>query len=1082
MVRFITLFIGIITVFALGGCGSSSSSADDNGTGSSYSSGLSSSEGSDTSSEGGTDSASSVSALWSSSYGSASSAFLSSAQGSAVSAVWSSSEGSSVSAARSSSEAGSLSSSDASLTSSVSTSSSSAASTSSTSATDGDFAPEPVSGDLLRELPDSIDVSDVFEHGIPIVERFTILRSDKAVTVRQYSATTNLNHDQHGRYLVVNSQNDPFTEILIDFDAQAISSALAGVDFGDILEAKLYLWNESGQASKLKLWRFDDDFNEDVITTSGSLGSINPTAQPVANVSGDIGWKSFTLPRDILQEWLDAPDQPHGVMLEPLDTSYLRFSSDETTRAPALVISYRERSLVPSGLTTVEEALGTDTDNEQCSVFIHADFAGALREGDDFSLQIKAKDNEELDYYRFRILRDIGSMTGAREAYIYNQGHRELSYDVSGTINGDASTPDSHLLIDVWADDKSGLAPICHKHASIPIFKNDKPVIDSSIEYLDVVDVRPNFYRLIKNDRQRILIRAAAEDDSDDISYMELWLPGDTAPRIYPGNSLEHTWTNVSGVSGLSDFNYTIRAVDTTGSASTYTSDPVPIRDWNELKLYNHALTFLNFGRETDMSKTYLKYIYGVDEVTGRLGNYTLKAKEWYSKLKDIATGGSCYGMSTTSIALTTGGESLEPANLDPGAASTAELDPPTDLVKVFVYAKQGSQLSKLVLEETYAYHNNHQDDLHFTLHKVLNTLNDEMSHYGSLAIFNGDTGHSIVPWMARQYPNGDWKVYVYDSNKIEGVSAIQKGLGEPSMGYMDDFPYVEFNLSTDSWRYLINSVDDDVPDYWNEDIFFNSHRSIVGNNAYNDIRSHLQMRDHTLPSVLRSIWESLSGQNILSTETNDNIVLRIEDDDGNSVLKSEKFGGNGAVPIRTLSGTTSSAGLYLIPGDKPMTIKVYGEKSGEYALKLLAGHLVVSIEGKHIEGQLVDTYAFTPDPDDPDSIKLEILSATANDPFVIRASFGYAKAREQEIVSAEKTYQFSHIKLGENMPMDITFERYAETLIVHSEEKSGFAFDLTVEETDENGDLATVYAGSITPAVVSGGPVFDFNLTRERQ
>ncbi len=1001
--------------------------------------------------------------------------------GSSYSSVFSSSStestssaSSAASAIRSSYAASSFSSSSASSVSSGNSLSSLAASSSGTSEIDSGFAPESVSGELLRNRPGHVNVGDVFEHGIPITEAAALITSDRAVTLNANHDRLNL--ERHGRYLEIDSANDNIREFVVGFDGADIAAALEGVDTDDILSAQLFLWNESGRSMDLQLNAFTSPFNENTIVSRDELSNF--TTIGTVHVNGDIGEKHLDIPLGILLDWLSDPTGAYGLLLEASEFGgKLRFSSDETSRPPTLVVSYRKRSLLP------EEALqvyATQSDNEQCVIRIDSEHS-VLREGNEFVFHISVTDNAAIDYYNFKVWRDDGgTMTAPQSAYIYNPGHTYLGYELHGKINSDAPINNSYLHINVYADDVSGLAPYCTRFARIPIFKNDKPLIESSMEYLDVIDVRPDYYRLIKNDKQRIRIKATASDESDAIAYMLLWLPGDTAPRRFNSNTIDYTWTNGDFARDPDEFKYTIKAVDTTGNFTTYESEAVPIRGWDELKLYNHALTFGNFSRTSEMSKSYLNYIYGTDEVTGRFGNYTIKALEWYSALKDIGSKGNCFGMSGTSIALTTGQESLEPSNFQPGATTTAELDPPTNRVKVFVHAKQGSQLSKNVLEETYRYHNHHQDELDWTLNKVLNSLDGEFSNYGSLNILEGDSGHSIVPWMARRYAGGDWKVFVYDSNKIGGVNAIQKSLGEPLLSDEHDFPYVEFNLTSNSWRYIIGWFDQN-PIFWNDDIFFISHSSVVGNTSYNAIRSDLHIRDHNLPSTLRSIWESIGSSAVLSTESNDNIGISIEDETGNTTLRAENFGGNGAIAIRTLTGDVSSAGLFIIPNDKPMTVRVHGYKSGTYSLNILTGHLAISIEGKTIGGQQIDTYKLIPDKDDPDTVSLSVLSAMADSTFTINASFGYMKADKQELISAEKIYRISNMTLQAGIPMDISLNRYAEALTVHSEQKSGFSFNLTVEETDKNGDLTTRYASKVTPPVISGKSVYNFNLTDKR-
>ena len=933
-----------------------------------------------------------------------------------------------------------------------------------------------VSSEIRNTLPDSLDISDVFMDGIPLVEDFKMFRTSNAVTLSSNSSASNRNSDAAGRYLEVGEDGEEQLEIAMQFDMTGIQSALQGIDHDDIESVILYLWNENGESMDIQLSTFDGTLSEGSIITSDELALGHPISALV-NIIGDIGLKKIIIPRTEFLTWLASSNTFQGIFIEAATKgSSLRFSSDETSRAPALVVSYITPTI--NVTHTVEEEYGTESENERCNINISVE-PSALREGDDFTVTINVSDDEELDYVDVFTRGSILQTTLNTNHYYGNLNSMEKSITLEGTIipatNGGAM---GDLTVKVYAEDSAGLAPRQFDQVIIPIAENEKPAIESEIEFRDFTEVHPGFYRLIKDDDQRIRIQAASSDD-DGIDRMELQIAGEANPHVFNADSLDHSWTNTNP--GTDTFKYTITAYDQKGVSSVYTSQEIKIRDWDELVLYNHALTFKNVGRVSKMDTKYLRWIYG-GEVRGLAGNYTVEARGWHRVLRNMARGGVCHGMSATSIALATGEERLLPENLQAGAVDSIDIAS-VDSSRRYIHSKQGSQLSKRVFDDRYHYLHDHAGDVDRSLQDVINSLDGTFSNYGSLSIHEGDSGHSMVPWMARQVPGGDWKVYVYDSNKFEGVGKLQAyshGVtgDAPDLNEPSQFPVVDFYISSNTWQYDLNGTGD----IWNDEIYMISHSSVVGNSSYNDmdIELDLVIRDHSLPGVSRTIWREIVGFMTLSVETDSTVTISIEDEDGNTKMLPEKSDGNGVISLPTFNGDVSPVVNYLVPNDKKMRINVYGDKTGEYALLLNTGRMMVSIENKSISPQLVDTYEIVPDLKDPDVFAMTVTSAIENDDFVLTTDFIYGKIVDKKIIEAQKSYILKNMTFAADTPMTISLEDYADKLKVKSTSKDVFSFDLSVEATSDKGELENVFKETLTPTIKSEESVFSFDMTEK--
>gem|GEM_PF-4863308 len=881
---------------------------------------------------------------------------------------------------------------------------------------------------------------------------FAAVRSHRAVTLG--SNGKNLNRGSDGRYLEIDACNDDTKEFAVGFDTDEIIDALKGIDREDLLSAELYLWNEAGRISSLAVSAFDSPFNENTVVSADTLSGFGPPT--TVSLTDDIGWKALPLPRSLLLAWLDAPGTSRSLLVEATQPhTCLRCSSDETRRPPTLIVRYRNRKLTPS--VTPNDLLATETDNERCRIEIDA--PDALRVGETYSITLRARDNVMLDYYTFSLFRDDGGTLASdrTEGYIATS-HADNRIVLSGRVNDDTPGAKGHLILKATADDVSGLAPRCRAQIRIPIGDNDRPLIAAQTRFEEIPEVRPAFYRLIRNDGQKVRIVATASD-TDGIDHMELKIDGRPSPVRVEGNRIDHTWVNLRP--GTQRFRYTVTAVDRTGIASTCESEAVPIRDWNELRLYNRALTFSNFGEPAGAGRQYLDYTYGRSEVRGRRGNYTIRSRLWYPAVRDLPVEGNCYGMSATAVALATGRESLTAENLQPGAVRPADVTD-TPEVRRFILAKHISQVSRKAFERLIDCLETFSGDPVRSLHAILNDLDGTFSHYGSLNITEGHAGHSLVPWMARRYRNGDWKVYVYDSNKIDAVDAIQNRRGDPRFDLDRMFPAVDFNLSLGSWRYDINSSGG----IWNDTLCYYPYSILFGNQDLNpvDRANGLFIHDHALPTAL---------QNAALYLVKGDVTVEIPD------TAARANGAKRPVRLPLLDVDPARVRLFASTGDEPVVLHIRGE--GKYTLDFFKGHLHTTIADKQASLQPGDTVEITFDPGNKEAQVLRFTSGIPDSGFVVSTDFLYAKTKDGSVVNAAKTYRISSMPLEAGKPVDFSLRRYAEYLGVSSAQQSPLTFELTVDESDGGFKPFTVYRGKVFPVVRKGIQRYGFDLSKRR-
>ncbi|WP_319641651.1 NHL repeat-containing protein [Methanovulcanius yangii] len=214
--------------------------------------------------------------------------------------------------------------------------------------------------------------------------------------------------------------------------------------------------------------------------------------------------------------------------------------------------------------------------------------------------------------------------------------------------------------------------------------------------------------------------------------------------------------------------------------------------------LGKHGYQFYNFDK-SPLSWNLFEAVYGKDEVTYSNGNPTITANAFYSlNFKNSATGGSCFGISASSLDLFQNSQDGEYA-WNTGIAETLNLDRSWSF-----FANEKIPTSLSTVEDFIEYYHPQQMDRA--------CQNDRDYYQGSITVYNelksrmGNKnawiadpvvldiwwidgqdlhGHTIVPYKIIE-DNNVAKVYVYDSNY-------------PLKDYADYEFWVEFDQNTNS-------------------------------------------------------------------------------------------------------------------------------------------------------------------------------------------------------------------------------------------------------------------------------------------
>lgn len=947
-------------------------------------------------------------------------------------------------------------------------------------------------GDRLA-LPDGLTIADVFVDGLRLMQNYKIVKSTNAVTVDEYTGE-NQNTQDAGRYLIA-GKTDIEQQALISFDRNAIFNAFGGESSfnakrNKISRVELYLWSESGTEAELEIKQLTNALIEESALWKHNWGFNTITTK---HYYSDPMWYKVEIPVETLLFWLDNPAAIPGFAIQAAESThnghYVRFSSDETSRPPSLVIHYAD---TVENETPVMTALGVNLEPHPCEIRYEITPPNPAA-GEHVTITATATDNRAMDYVAIKSRDDSGKF--GTVAYRQTDGTQDsvsISYETTAKL--------PNLKFAIKADDESGRARSQYQYVQIPVRNSGSGPEVIVEENPEVTEVYPKSYRFIKADQQKIELSFKATDP-DGITKAIVNIGGREFRTFnYDGSDTvvneTMTWQNDPS---YTKYNYRVQVFDKSGDYTIIDSaEEYPILDYSQLALYKNALNFPNDrGKDKLTYDPYMFYTYGKRETAPRAihpGAVTLHA----SYIKRIAKGGLCYGMSATAIELAKR-ERLRVENFKATAVHPADLTQSDALVNKYIYTKQASQFS---LEGQFMQSLNYFDRLtlsalssvdraDYVLNQVASALNDSPYNLGILSVSQFDLdlslfedgrirlpsfmkSHAIVPWMVRKIGEDEWRIYVYDPNKPMGPTNLQKvvyeldGAGYLAFANIDLFPYVTIDNDTGQWSYPVNG------ESWNTLIQYTGSHTVSGGIAGNTIdEDHgLYSSDYDLPS-LGGIFDSITGGLMRlvagnSTGTDMSITYNAVSGAAPRTAKTPVV-----IPI-PLADSDQDRQQYLLQTGNEATVKITGKQTDTYDVSFGIGRATFVIDGKAIQKGQSD-FVTVENSMKENGFKITMSPDVSDSDFNITAVFTYGKMVAGTIIPASKKYTLSHINIKAGAELTFDLQAYADRLNINSE-KNSVSFDIAVEESLNDAETAeSIYSAHVT---IDPQTPFSFNFT----
>lgn len=947
-------------------------------------------------------------------------------------------------------------------------------------------------GDRLA-LPDGLTIADVFVDGIRLKQNYKIVASTNAVTVDEYTGK-NQNSQDAGRYLIAGN-TDIEQQALISFDRNAIFSAFGGESSfnakrSKISRVELYLWSESGTEAELEIKQLTYALSEESALWKHNWGLNTITTK---HYYSDPMWYKVEIPVETLLFWMNNPAAIPGFTIQAAESTgnghYVRFSSDETSRPPSLVIHYAD---AVEAETPVMTALGINLEPHPCEIHYEVSPPNPA-DGEPVTITATATDNRAMDYIAIKHRDESGKFHTV--AYSQTEGAQE---SVSVSYETIAKLP--NLKFAIKADDESGRAHSQYQYVQIPVRNSGSGPEVIVEENPEVTEVYPKSYRFIKADQQKIELSFKASDP-DGITKAIVNIGGREFRTFnYDGSDTvvneTMTWQNDPS---YTKYNYRVQVFDKSGDFTVIDSpEEYPILDYSQLALYKNALNFPNDrGKDKLTYDPYMFYTYGKRETAPR-SIYPNAVLLHAGYVKRIARGGLCYGMSATAIELAKRSH-LRVENFKSTAIHPADLTQSNPLVNKYIYTKQASQFS---LEGLFIQSLNYfsrlstsvlssVDRADYVLNQVKSALNDSPYNLGILSVSqfdldlslfedgrirlpSGMDSHAIVPWMVRKIGEDEWRIYVYDPNKPKGPKDLQKVVYElDGAGYMtftnvDLFPYVTIDNDTGKWSYPVNGEN------WSTLIQYTGSHTVAGGSPANTIDEEhgLYSADYDLPT-LGGLLDSVVGGLIRlaagnSAGTDISIMQNTTSGAASRSAKPPVI-----IPI-PLADSDQDRQQYLLKANNAATLKITGKQTDNYDVSFGIGRATFVIDGKATQKGQSDFVTIDSSMND-NGFKVTMSPGTSDSDFNITAVFTYGKLVAGTIIPASKKYTLTQINMKAGSEMIFDLQAYANMLNISSE-KNSVSFNIKVEESLN--DAETVEPIYDTHVNVDPQTPFSFNFT----
>jgi len=879
------------------------------------------------------------------------------------------------------------------------------------------------------------DITEAVEPAAPPTSEVSVeARCNKAVYIDEQNPTTNRNSGAQRAHLRVGIGPEFGGEMWTLLSFHPIKRSQGGPlpDDAEVTRARIKLYKESGPSGAIRLWGPQEDFNENSVNWN-TKPRLYSTLGGNMNAPSTNGWCYGDLAGFII---VDALRYNHAarVVLRPTWTNIgksISFHSNEhPSLAPKLVVYYKSAAAPPASTPAPAPAPTppTPTDTTPCTRGYTVTPTNP-RPGQQITITARATDNQAM--YYLTIMR--GSIELARRDA--TAGQRELTVSFTET----AQLPS--MSYQIFADDLSPSASPVSRMVTVPVTgSGTAPTVTVTAEWLSVERVIPDKYRLVKNDRQQVLITAEASDP-DGIRDLHIFINGIDHPFTFDSHptSVSRTvgWENIEP--SRTRFYYYAQARDREGQTTTGEGGDYQIAQPQDIRMiWSCAPSFDNFGLDDlglDITWNRMRQIFSDAECWSveSWGWRDVSAENyWDDHVRGSAGGGLCYGFATLATEIYNG--RISPSALEM-PLNTWQLGKNNSYTREWIEARQAGQYGE---EVQIPWYNRGTIGAQGTLHRTEGDL--ERDKPGIVCISEGDSGHAVTPWMVRYMADSTARIYAYDSNYVGGIHNANADINN-----FNHYPYIV--IDGRNWSYQFNSTT-----VWDDDINYSHYEEACGDmgESVTDLRlgpDAPYLSDHDIPNSTDwyIAWVTPGAD------------VYFEDEEGNVTgmykgqLRKEIPGSRAVIPL--MGGAFTDHEMYIMPKGKRLSIHAEGTSDGEYNLNLMGENTLYSVKKKKIRKGVEDLLGFEPWKGSL-GYRFRIQPGVADDNFmvIVAASFeGLVQALGRE--SIDREYIMEDVAATENSDFAVYVEEGGDTFVVESY-SDDIQFDAVTRSTESANTL----------------------------
>lgn len=906
------------------------------------------------------------------------------------------------------------------------------------------------------EIPLTYTLENTEPAAPPTSEVSVEARCNKAVYVDEQNPTTNMNSGAQKAYLRVGIGPEFGGEMWTLLSFHPIKRAQGGPlpDDAEVTRAQIKLYKESGPSGVIRLWGPQEDFNESSVNWNTKPRLYNTLGGNMSAPSAN-GWCYGDLADFIISDALSG-NHAARVVLRPtwttINKSISFHSNEHPSLAPKLVIYYKVAAAQPGSTPAPAPPAPSPSDTTPCTLSYTVNPTNP-RPGQRITITARATDNQAM--YYLAIMR--GSTELARRDASAGQRELEVSYSETAQLPS--------MSYQIFADDLSPSASPVSRTVTVPVTgSGTAPTVTVTTTWLDVERVIPEKYRLIKNDGQRVQVTAEASDP-DGIRDLHIFINGVDHPFTFGSHptSVSRTVEWVNNQPAKTRFYYYAQARDREGQTTTAQGGDYQIAQPQDIKMiWSCAPSFHNFGLDglgLDITWTRMRQIFSDAECwyAESWGWRDVSAENyWEDYVRGSAGGGLCYGFATLAIEIYNG--RISPSSLEM-LLNTWQLGRNNSYTREWIEARQAGQYGE---EVQIPWYNRGTIGAQGTLHRAENDL--ERDKPGIVCISEGDSGHAVAAWMVRYMPDGTARIYVYDSNYVNGIHNANADINN-----FNHYPYIFIDGS--DWSYQFNSTS-----VWNDEINYSHYEEACGDMGESVTDPRLgpdapYLSDHDIPNSTDwyIAWVTPGAD------------VYFEDEEGNITgmykghLRKEIPGSRAVIPL--MGGAFTDHELYIVPKGKKLSIRAEGTVDGEYNLNLMGENTLYSIKKKKIRKGVEDLLGFEPWKGSL-GYRLRIQPGVADDNFmlIVAASFdSLVEALGRE--STDREYIMEDVSATEDSDFAVYVEEGGDTFVIDN-----YGDDIQFDAVTRSTESANTVDPNTDPGYIPSSVQEDITLEQGRR